>query len=62
MAEETSIWKSVRRQGGEHKFIEFDYLVVLDNQDNVVDIRKGKWLLILSQVVVLLRRRYCGKV
>ena len=41
MAEKTSLWKSVRRQGRERKFIEFDYLAVLDNQDNVVDIREG---------------------
>ena len=42
MAEKTSLWKSVRRAGRERKFIEFDYLAVLDNRDNVVDIREGK--------------------
>ena len=40
MAEDTSLWKSVQRHEGEHKFIEFDYLTVLGNQDNVVRVGK----------------------
>ena len=42
MAEETALWKSVRRQGRESHFIEFDFLVVLDNQRHVVNIGPGK--------------------
>ena len=42
MAEETALWKSVRRQGRESQFIEFDFLVVLDNQGLVVNIGPGK--------------------
>ena len=33
MAEKTSVWKGVRRQGRENTFLEFDYLAVLDNID-----------------------------
>ena len=42
MSENTSLWKSVKRQGRERKFIEYDYLVILGNQDNAVDIREGR--------------------
>ena len=41
MAEGTALWKSVKRQGRERKFIEFDYLVILGNQDKVVVIKEG---------------------
>ena len=41
MAEETALWKCVKRQGRESQFIEFDFLVVLDNQRHVVNIRPG---------------------
>ena len=41
MAEETALWKCVRRQGRQSPFIEFDFLVVLDNQRHVVNIRPG---------------------
>ena len=41
MAEETALWKSVRRQEQESHFIEFDFLVVLDNQRHVVNIGPG---------------------
>ena len=41
MAEETALWKSVRRQGRASQFIEFDFLVVLDNQRHVVNIGPG---------------------
>ena len=40
MAEKTALWKSVRRHGRERKFLEFDFLTVLGNQDGVLDIRK----------------------
>ena len=47
MAEETALWKSVRREGRDRQFIEFDFLVVLDNQRHVVNIGprrcKGCW-------------------
>ena len=42
MAEETALWKSVKRQGRESHFIEFDFLVVLDNQRHVVNIGPGR--------------------
>ena len=35
------LYGSVRRQGRESQFIEFDFLVVLDNQRHVVNIRPG---------------------
>ena len=41
MKEETALWKSVRRQGRDRQFIEFDFLVVLDNQRHVVNIGPG---------------------
>ena len=40
MAEKTSLWKSIRRQDKENKFIEYDFLAVL-NADNVVVITRG---------------------
>ena len=41
MAEHTSLWKSTRRQFRQNTFLEFDYLAVLQNEDNVVEIRGG---------------------
>ena len=41
MTEHTSLWKSARRQFRQNKFLEFDYLAVLHNEDNVVEIRGG---------------------
>ena len=35
MAEHTSLWKSTRRQFRQNTFLEFDYLAVLQNEDNV---------------------------
>ena len=41
MEENTSLWKSVKRSGRESKYIELDYLAVLSNRSNVVNIREG---------------------
>ena len=41
MAEQTSLWKSTRRQFRQNTYLEFDYLTVLQNEDNVVEIRGG---------------------
>ena len=38
MHEKTSLWKSTRRQGRENKFLEFDYVVILHNENNEVRI------------------------
>ena len=35
MAEHTSLWKSTRRQFRQNTFLEYDYLAVLQNEDNV---------------------------
>ena len=41
MAEQTSLWKSTRRQLRQNTFLEYDYLAVLQNEDNVVKIERG---------------------
>ena len=41
MAEHTSLWKSTRRQFRQNTFLEYDYLAVLQNEDNVGEIRRG---------------------
>ena len=41
MAEHTSLWKSTRRQFRQNTFLEYDYLAVLQNADNVVKIERG---------------------
>ena len=41
MAEHTSLWKSTRRQFRQNTFLEYDYLAVLQNEDNVVEIGRG---------------------
>ena len=41
MAEHTSLWKSTRRQFRQNTFLEYDYLAVLPNEDNVVEIGRG---------------------
>ena len=41
MAEHTSLWKSTRRQFRQNTFLEYDYLAVLQNEDNEVEIRGG---------------------
>ena len=41
MAEHTSLWKSTRRQFRQNTFLEYDYLAVLQNKDNKVEIRGG---------------------
>ena len=41
MAEHASLWKSTRRQFRENTFLEYDYLAVLQNEDNEVEIEGG---------------------
>ena len=41
MAEHTSLWKSTRRQFRQNTFLEYDYLAVLQNEDNVMEITRG---------------------
>ena len=41
IAEKTSLWKSVRRRGKESKFIEFDYLAVMENDGAAFNILEG---------------------
>ena len=38
IAEKTSLWKSVKRNGKESKFIEFDYLAVMENDESDLSI------------------------
>ena len=41
MTEHTSLWKSTRRQFRQNTFLEYDYLAILQNEDNVVKIERG---------------------
>ena len=40
-SEKSMLWKSRRRCGKENKFIEFDYLAVLENRNNSINIAEG---------------------